>query len=1053
MGAELTRQPTEAAPAVLARTPQVAEVAAPVAPAPISVQPMMVGHAEDRVEHEADRMADNALSRLRRSTGQHEPSPGSDRVRRSPGPSGPAVVGLAGGALDAGTSAAIEGRRGGGRPLPSSVRDRMETAFGTSFSAVRVHDDQQSATLNDAVSARAFTTGTDIFFGRNQFVPESAAGEQVLAHELAHTLQRPSGDVQRWWPFGKDDASTAADKTAKKEKSAAEKAQKTSAAEKKKADALAAKEAVAAAKVREKAEDKNLKSERSTGTQMRGVLEDQITKETFASKSIGEDELAKTGAVSTGQESKTLRTLQANFALALAVEAQTLAAMVAKGMDPDAAEDAAYQQVWLDQSWLPEPSAPLRAVRPPRETASERLAKKIRAERTGDGVDATQAKINTDFAAKRGTLLAPELEQLYEKMESQIQDDLASGLTPKDAENNAETVWTFADSDVAAKRPDDPKVEEAARKAARDRLKAGAAKKPASMSDIDVADRGLSAAGAARPIVSAISGVVSAGFKAGGATKDAELAKIEGKSDLVSHSGATKVPIVGGVVKASENAKSNFEHGIRDPDSLKASKVSVDTQVASGIGAVTGIFNDVLAGSKAMVKAIKAIGAANDKTNTETVLVATKASADTASTLAALGSDAAKLAAVIDGGVAGAVAKVLPGFSIVTSVTNMISGILRIRDLGTQQDKANQGLFTLRTAKENAATVDVLVRPLQLMISALDKKYEQAVWSMIQAVSDTVTNITTLATGGGFGIPAAIQAGMKALDLLHTIGHMVDDNLRAMAAQASRKDSIGALEGAAEAQMRKDPAFAMDAIIMQAKSKKDPVALNFLNTYGVSAKDVVDLPMTTLRERALFEIGVGADPLTTYQTIKKIGGGVVDTVAAGAKGTVNLVKDSVNETVDQYSGAKQLAADRKELDGKDRDWKWRLQMAFKSKESYDRSVAQTAVKTGPKNVPKAKGAGVLCKVGDKVLFAGASEQQQTVFGETIKSLPIPDLLKASNDPSTSAEWRDIIKAMVKELISAKAKKLPPPPPPPRPKKAPALPPRPAKASASSSVGG
>ncbi|MDT4945973.1 MAG: hypothetical protein QOH14_2706 [Pseudonocardiales bacterium] len=1054
MGVEIAHESTKAAPKPTTSAPRVTQPVAPVSPVPLSAQPMMVGHAEDRAEHDADQVAATALSRLRRSAGHEGHEAGRDELRRSPAPGAQSVVGWAGGTLDRGTSATIEQRRGGGRPLPAPVRARMETAFGASFSAVRIHDDEKSAELNDAVSARAFTTGKDIFFGRDQYAPQLPAGEQVLAHELAHTLQRSSGEVQRWWPFAKDDAATSADKAAKKEKSAAEKAQKTSAAEKKKAEDAASKAAVAAAKLREKDEDKKLTTERQAGVGMRGALAEQIGVETWATKSIGADEHAKAGAVSTKQGSKTLQNVQKLFARALEVEATTVAKLVGEGLDPDAAADAAYKTVWLDQTWLPSQLPQLRAVRPPRETSSERLASKIREQRNVEGVDAQQAKSNAEFAAKRGTLLTPELEEVYERWESWIQDDIASGFTPEEAEKHAEAlIWAHADPDVTAKRPKDAKVEEAARKAARDRLKAGIAKKPASMSDIDVADRGLSAAGAARPIVSAISGVVSAGFKAGGAAKDAELAKAEGKSDLVSHSDATKVPIVGGVVKASENAKSNFEHGVRDPNSLKASKVSVDTQVASGIGAVTGIFNDVLAGSKAMVKAIKAIGAANEKTNTETVLVATKASADTASTLASLGSDAAKLAAVIDGGVAGAVAKVLPGFSIVTSVTNMISGILRIRDLGTQQDKANQGLFTLRTAKENSATVDVLVRPLQLMISALDKKYEQAVWSMIQAVSDTVTNITTLATGGGFGIPAAVQAGMKALDLLHTVGHMVDDNLRAMAAQASRKDSIGALEGAAEAQLRKDPALAMDAIIMQAKGKKDPVALNFLKTYGISPDNVADLPMTTLRERALFEIGVGADPLTTYQTIKKIGGGILGTAATVVAAPVTLIKDSVSETVDQYGGAKQLAADRKELDGKDRDWKWRLQMAFKSKESYERSVAQTATKTGPKPAPDAPAA-ALCKVGAKVLFAAADEKQQTAFAETIKDLPLADLLKAANDPKNSTQWREIIQAMINERLKAQAaKKLPAPPVPPRPKKAaPPLPPRPAKAPASSSVG-
>jgi hypothetical protein len=341
---------------------------------------------------------------------------------------------------------------------------------------------------------------------------------------------------------------------------------------------------------------------------------------------------------------------------------------------------------------------------------------------------------------------------------------------------------------------------------------------------------------------------------------------------------------------------------------------------------------------------------------------------------------------------------------------------------------------------------------MQLMIGHLDKKYEQAVWSLIQAVSDTVLNITTLATGGGFGIPAAIQAGTKALDVLHSVAHMIDDNLRAMAAQDSRKDSIGGLEGAAEAQLRKDPGFAMDGIIMQAKGKKDPVALTFLSTYGISAEEATKLPMKTLRERALFKMGVGADPLTTYQTVKMIGGAVLGGVADAAVG----VKDSIVATGDQYAGAKQLGADRKELDGQDRDWKWRLGMAFKTKESYSRSVAQTAIKTGPKQAgPATPGTAVKieCKVGPKILFASANETQQATFGDSIKEMPIEELIKASNDLANSETWRQILKDMVQAKIKAMAKKLPPPPPPPRAKKEPPpLPPRPVKAASSSAAG-
>jgi hypothetical protein len=162
--------------------------------------PLMVGHAEDRAERDADTMADTALGRLRRIEGDtHSHGPGCDhsQVRRSAAPpSGAPVVGYEGGALDTGTSSAIESRRGSGRQLDADVRRRMETAFNTSFSSVRIHDDSHAAKLNSAVSATAFTTGKDIFFGKGAYAPHTAGGDRILAHELAHTLQ-PAGAAVR----------------------------------------------------------------------------------------------------------------------------------------------------------------------------------------------------------------------------------------------------------------------------------------------------------------------------------------------------------------------------------------------------------------------------------------------------------------------------------------------------------------------------------------------------------------------------------------------------------------------------------------------------------------------------------------------------------------------------------------------------------------------------------------------------------------------------------------------------------------------------------------
>ncbi|WP_081987792.1 DUF4157 domain-containing protein [Sphingomonas sp. 37zxx] len=82
--------------------------------------------------------------------------------------------------------------QGRGNPLSDSVRAKMEAAFGTDFSRVRVHEGPQAA----RIGAIAFTTGHDIYFAPGQYRPETVQGQQLLGHELAHVVQQRQGRVK-----------------------------------------------------------------------------------------------------------------------------------------------------------------------------------------------------------------------------------------------------------------------------------------------------------------------------------------------------------------------------------------------------------------------------------------------------------------------------------------------------------------------------------------------------------------------------------------------------------------------------------------------------------------------------------------------------------------------------------------------------------------------------------------------------------------------------------------------------------------------------------------
>jgi hypothetical protein len=91
----------------------------------------------------------------------------------------------------------IEGSRGSGAALPDDTRSFLEPRFGQDFSDVRIHTGAESHELNDQLQARAFTTGSDIYFRDGEYNPNSDAGKELLAHELTHVVQQGGGgDLQ-----------------------------------------------------------------------------------------------------------------------------------------------------------------------------------------------------------------------------------------------------------------------------------------------------------------------------------------------------------------------------------------------------------------------------------------------------------------------------------------------------------------------------------------------------------------------------------------------------------------------------------------------------------------------------------------------------------------------------------------------------------------------------------------------------------------------------------------------------------------------------------------
>lgn len=115
--------------------------------------------------------------------GSDDRVPADARVRRKAEPG-------AAGATPALGAAVARARLGPGRPLAADTRARMERSFGHGFADVRVHDDAPAAGASAQLAARAFSVGDDVAFAAGQYRPGTLAGDLLLAHELAHTLQQ-----------------------------------------------------------------------------------------------------------------------------------------------------------------------------------------------------------------------------------------------------------------------------------------------------------------------------------------------------------------------------------------------------------------------------------------------------------------------------------------------------------------------------------------------------------------------------------------------------------------------------------------------------------------------------------------------------------------------------------------------------------------------------------------------------------------------------------------------------------------------------------------------
>jgi hypothetical protein len=135
---------------------------------------LAVASADDRLEHEANRLASQAMQMLE-PTLSVTPTP--PRLRRA---DGLAESGIAAPPI------VHEVIQSTGQSLDGRVRTFFEHRFGHDFNRVRVHTDAKAAESASSIGAAAYTVGSQIVFANGRYRPDAPKEFALLAHELAH---------------------------------------------------------------------------------------------------------------------------------------------------------------------------------------------------------------------------------------------------------------------------------------------------------------------------------------------------------------------------------------------------------------------------------------------------------------------------------------------------------------------------------------------------------------------------------------------------------------------------------------------------------------------------------------------------------------------------------------------------------------------------------------------------------------------------------------------------------------------------------------------------
>ena len=164
---------------------------------------LTVGSPNDPLEHQADSVAEQVVRAPENSFIQRKCHECEKENKLQKKPLSDSITPIVQAKSDSqvtaseSTATAIQSSSGKGSALDQRTNSFMSSRFGNDFSGVKIHTDSEAVQLNRDLNAKAFTTGSDIYFNEGQYQPQSLDGQKLLAHELTHVVQQESGMIRR----------------------------------------------------------------------------------------------------------------------------------------------------------------------------------------------------------------------------------------------------------------------------------------------------------------------------------------------------------------------------------------------------------------------------------------------------------------------------------------------------------------------------------------------------------------------------------------------------------------------------------------------------------------------------------------------------------------------------------------------------------------------------------------------------------------------------------------------------------------------------------------